>query len=57
MEMILYALLKNKSKTYPLMNKQLYGFEVESGGRIQFIPSKRFDALITLKHVKLPTYN
>jgi erythromycin esterase len=53
---ITFLLLNSKSKTYPWMKKQLYGFEVESGGRIPFIPYKRFDAIITMKHVKLPTY-
>jgi erythromycin esterase len=53
---ITFLLLNSKSKTYTWTNKQLYGYEVESGGRIQFIPYKRFDAIITIKNVKLPTY-
>ncbi|MBL7748661.1 MAG: hypothetical protein JNM19_14590, partial [Chitinophagaceae bacterium] len=53
---ISFLLMNSKSKTYSWMNKPLYGYEVESGGRIQFIPYKRFDAIITIKKVKLPTY-
>lgn len=53
---ITFLLMNSRSKTYRWMNKKLYGYEVESGGRIQFIPSKRFDAIITIKKVKLPTY-
>jgi erythromycin esterase len=37
--------------------KLIRAFEVENGGIINFIPTKRFDALIVAKESKAPVYN
>lgn len=34
-----------------------HAYEVENGGNINFIPSKRFDGIIVCKESKAPTYN
>ena len=44
-----------KSCNWPL--KKAYAFELENGGRISFVPTQRFDAVITFKKATLPTYN
>lgn len=46
----------NKSKNCSWARKLMYGFEVESGGRLQFVPADRFDAIINFRKVKLPGY-
>ncbi|NER13468.1 hypothetical protein GWK08_08475 [Leptobacterium flavescens] len=33
------------------------GFELENGRNIRFIPTKRFDGIISIKHSGIPTYN
>ncbi len=43
-------------RSCPWPRRQVFGFELENGGRIGFIPQKRFDAIITFKNVGLPTY-
>ncbi|MEZ4859623.1 MAG: erythromycin esterase family protein [Flavobacteriaceae bacterium] len=35
----------------------LTGFELENGGTINFIPSKRFDGIITIEFSDIPTYS
>jgi erythromycin esterase len=35
----------------------IHGYEVENGGIINFIPTKRFDAIIVCKESKAPAYN
>lgn len=35
----------------------IHAYEVENGGIINFIPAKRFDAIIVCKESKAPTYN
>lgn len=45
-----------KSKNCSWAAKSLYGFEVESGGRLNFVPAERFDAIINFRKVKLPVY-
>ncbi len=35
----------------------IHAYEVENGGIIKFIPTKRFDAVIVVKESKAPTYN
>lgn len=52
---ITFTFLKNK-KSCNWAGKQLFGYEVENGGRLGFVPAHRFDAIITLQKVKLPTY-
>jgi erythromycin esterase len=37
--------------------KLIRAFEVENGGIINFIPTKRFDALVVAKESKAPVYN
>ncbi|MEZ4779165.1 MAG: erythromycin esterase family protein [Flavobacteriaceae bacterium] len=34
----------------------LSGFELENGGTIDFIPTKRFDGIINVSHSEIPTY-
>lgn len=46
----------NRNKTCNWANKKLFGYELENGGRIRFVPAERFDAIITLQQVKLPVY-
>lgn len=38
------------------LNKPVTAFELENGGKISFIPAKRFDAVISFRKVQLPTY-
>ena len=33
------------------------GFELENGGNIRFVPTKRFDGIISIKNSEIPTYN
>ncbi len=35
----------------------IHAYEVENGGNINFIPTKRFDGIIVCKESKAPTYN
>jgi erythromycin esterase len=37
--------------------KPIQAYELENGGNIKFIPTKRFDAIIVCKESKAPTYN
>jgi len=37
-------------------NKQVSGYEIESGGVVKFIPSKRFDGLIVMDKTGAPTF-
>lgn len=37
--------------------KSVHGYELENGGVVNFIPAKRFDAIIVCKESKAPTYN
>lgn len=36
--------------------KTVYGFELENGGRLSFVPAQRFDAVIIFRNVGLPEY-
>ncbi|MBL7728952.1 MAG: erythromycin esterase family protein, partial [Dinghuibacter sp.] len=53
---ITFTVLNNKQKNCSWAGKPLFGFELENGGRLQFVPAKRFDAVISLQKVTLPTY-
>ncbi|MGB4773207.1 MAG: erythromycin esterase family protein [Chitinophagaceae bacterium] len=48
--------LAEASKTCVWPGRKVFGFELENGGRIEFVPKKRFDAVITFKKATLPTY-
>lgn len=48
--------LAEASKTCAWPSRKVFGFELENGGRIEFVPKNRFDALITFKKATLPTY-
>lgn len=37
-------------------NKLIYGYELEAGGQVQFIPTKRFDGVVLLGETEAPTY-
>jgi erythromycin esterase len=43
--------------TYDWMNNTAFAWEPENGGRINFVPSERFDALICFDSVNPPTYD
>lgn len=44
------------TKNNDWLSQPVQGFEVEMGGELNFIPTKRFDALITIKTSGIPTY-
>jgi erythromycin esterase len=48
--------LAEASKTCVWPGRKIFGFELENGGRIEFVPKNRFDALITFRKATLPTY-
>lgn len=37
-------------------NHQVFGFEPEAGGKISFVPTKRFDGVLLLPESKVPTF-
>ncbi|MBK6947392.1 MAG: erythromycin esterase family protein [Haliscomenobacter sp.] len=39
------------------LSAPVHGYEVENGGRIRFLPRKRFDAVVVMRKVGLPAYN
>lgn len=45
-----------KRKGGKWLNNPVYGFEVENGGRLGFVPAQRFDGVIVCKQVKSPSY-
>lgn len=53
---ISFIQFNNKSKNCSWARQLMFGFEVESGGRLSFVPSERFDAIINFRKVKLPVY-
>lgn len=46
----------SKRKAGKWLNDPVYGFEVENGGRLGFIPAQRFDGVIVCKQVRPPSY-
>lgn len=38
-------------------SNQIYGYEPEAGGKVSFIPSKRFDGIMLLPNTNLPSFN
>lgn len=53
---ISFIQFNNKSKNCSWSRQLMHGFEVESGGRLSFVPAERFDAIINFRKVKLPVY-
>ena len=43
-------------KQCPLVQRPWFGFELENGGRISFIPARRFDGIFGFRKVSLPDY-
>lgn len=38
------------------VNKSIFGYELEAGGKVNFIPSKRFDGIMLLGETEAPKY-
>jgi erythromycin esterase len=38
------------------VNKTIFGYELEAGGKVSFIPSKRFDGILLIEETEAPTY-
>lgn len=38
------------------INKPIFGYELEAGGKVNFIPSKRFDGILLLGETEAPRY-
>jgi erythromycin esterase len=38
------------------VNKPIYGYELEAGGKVNFIPTKRFDGVLLLGETEAPIY-
>lgn len=38
------------------VNQSIFGYELEAGGQVKFIPTKRFDGILLLGETEAPTY-